>query len=164
MLEGSVQRDQNRVRVNVQLIDAESGAHIWADRFEADMTDLFELQDQVVAQLANALRYELGMAEAAKASNVQNPDAIDRLRAGGRSCRCRCLARTSQGQRPRRHSAQEHRQTQGCRPGYPKLTAAPGTWLSTRLLGRMLSRAGRLLRRLSKQKCLIPMILILTTL
>jgi adenylate cyclase len=77
VLEGSVQRAQNRVRVNAQLIDAESGAHIWADRFEADMADLFKLQDQVVAQLANALRYALGMAEAAKASNVQNPDAID---------------------------------------------------------------------------------------
>jgi adenylate cyclase len=77
LLEGSVQRDQNRVRVNAQLIDAESGAHIWADRFEADMADLFKLQNQVVAQLANALRYELGMAEAAKASKVQNPDAID---------------------------------------------------------------------------------------
>ena len=77
VLEGSVQRDQNRVRVNAQLIDAESGAHIWADRFEADMADLFKLQDQVVAQLANALRYELGMAEAAKAAAAQIPDAID---------------------------------------------------------------------------------------
>ena len=77
VLEGSVQRDQNRVRVNAQLIDAESGAHIWADRFEADMADLFKLQDQVVAQLANALRYELGMAEAARGARAQNPDAID---------------------------------------------------------------------------------------
>ena len=77
VLEGSVQRDQNRVRVNAQLIDAETGAHIWADRFEADMADLFKLQDQVVAQLANALRYELGMAEAAKGARAQNPDAID---------------------------------------------------------------------------------------
>src|SRR5215831_12987189 len=82
VLEGSVQRDQNRVRANAQLIDAESGAHIWADRFEVDMADLFNLQDQVVAQLANALRYELGMAEAAKASNVQNPDAIDLVMRG----------------------------------------------------------------------------------
>ena len=65
------------MRVNAQLIDAETGAHIWADRFEADMADLFKLQDQVVAQLANALRYELGMAEAAKAAGAQNPDAID---------------------------------------------------------------------------------------
>jgi adenylate cyclase len=76
-LEGSVQRDQNRVRVNAQLIDAESGAHMWADRFEADTADLFKLQDQVVAQLANALRYELGMAEATKAVGAQNPDAVD---------------------------------------------------------------------------------------
>ena len=49
VLEGSVQRDQNRVRVNAQLIDAESGAHLWADRFEEDLTDLFKLQDEVVA-------------------------------------------------------------------------------------------------------------------
>jgi adenylate cyclase len=77
VLEGSVQRDQNQVRVTAQLIDAESGADIWADRFEADMADLFKLQDQVVAQLANALRYELGMAEAAKAARAQNPDAMD---------------------------------------------------------------------------------------
>jgi adenylate cyclase len=77
VLEGSVQRDQNRVRVNAQLIDAESGADMWADRFESDMADLFKLQDQVVAQLANALRYELGMAEATKATRSQNPDAID---------------------------------------------------------------------------------------
>ncbi|MGH6796945.1 MAG: adenylate/guanylate cyclase domain-containing protein, partial [Roseiarcus sp.] len=59
VLEGSVQRDQNRVRVNAQLVDAESGAHLWADRFEEDIVDLFKLQDQVVARLANALGYEL---------------------------------------------------------------------------------------------------------
>ena len=53
VLEGSVQRDQNRMRVNAQLIDAQSGAHLWADRFEEDVTDLFKLQDQVVARLAN---------------------------------------------------------------------------------------------------------------
>jgi adenylate cyclase len=49
VLEGSVQRDQNRVRVNAQLIDAQSGAHLWADRFEEDVADLFKLQDEVVA-------------------------------------------------------------------------------------------------------------------
>src|SRR6202041_4056368 len=47
VLEGSVQRDQNRVRVNAQLIDAQSGAHLWADRFEEDASDLIKLQDQV---------------------------------------------------------------------------------------------------------------------
>src|ERR1700683_3852449 len=67
VLEGSVQRDQNRVRVNAQLIDAQSGAHLWADRFEEDVADLFKLQDQVVARLANTLGIELVKAEAEKA-------------------------------------------------------------------------------------------------
>ena len=77
VLEGSVQRDQNRVRVNAQLIDAETGAHLWADRFEEDISDLFKLQDQVVARLANALSYELIRADAETASRSKNPDAID---------------------------------------------------------------------------------------
>ena len=77
VLEGSVQRDQNRVRVNAQLIDAESGAHLWADRFEEDVADLFKLQDQVVARLANTLGYELVKAEAEKGARSKNPDAID---------------------------------------------------------------------------------------
>jgi adenylate cyclase len=77
VLEGSVQRDQNRVRVNAQLIDAETGAHIWADRFEEDVADLFKLQDQVVARLANALNYELVRAEAEANAHAKNPDAID---------------------------------------------------------------------------------------
>jgi TolB-like protein len=72
VLEGSVQRDQNRVRVNAQLIDAESGAHMWADRFEADTADLFKLQDQVVAQLANALATNSAMAEATKAAGTKS--------------------------------------------------------------------------------------------
>jgi len=53
VLEGSVQRDQNRVRVNAQLIDAESGAHLWADRFDRPLADLFSLQDEIVASLAS---------------------------------------------------------------------------------------------------------------
>src|ERR1700733_1379759 len=66
VLEGSVQGDQNRVRVNAQLIDAGSGAHLWADRFEEDVADLFKLQDQVVARLTNSLGYELVRTEAEK--------------------------------------------------------------------------------------------------
>jgi adenylate cyclase len=77
VLEGSVQRDQNRVRVNAQLIDGESGAHLWADRFEESITDLFKLQDQVVARLANTLGYELMKAEAQRSTHSTNPDAID---------------------------------------------------------------------------------------
>jgi adenylate cyclase len=77
VLEGSVQRDANRVRVNAQLIDAETGAHLWADRFEEDASDLFKLQDQVVARLANSLGYELVSAEAEAGAHSKNPDAID---------------------------------------------------------------------------------------
>lgn len=77
VLEGSVQRDQNRVRVNAQLIDATTGAHVWADRFEEDVADLFKLQDEVVARLANSLGYELVKAEAKKLVGSKNPDAID---------------------------------------------------------------------------------------
>jgi adenylate cyclase len=77
VLEGSVQRDQNRARVNAQLIDADSGAHLWADRFEEDVADLFKLQDQVVARLASALGYELAEAEAKNGSRSTNPDVVD---------------------------------------------------------------------------------------
>jgi adenylate cyclase len=84
VLEGSVQRDQNRVRVNAQLIDAESGAHLWADRFEENVADLFKLQDQVVARLANTLNFELIRAEAAKGARSTNPDATDLIMRGWR--------------------------------------------------------------------------------
>jgi adenylate cyclase len=77
ILEGSVQRDQNRVRVNAQLIDGETGAHLWADRFEESVTDLFKLQDQVVTRLANTLGYELVKAEAQRGTHSTNPDAVD---------------------------------------------------------------------------------------
>ena len=75
VLEGSVQRDQNHVRVNAQLIDGETGAHLWADRFEESITDLFKLQDEVVARLANSLGYELTKAEAQRSAHSTNPDA-----------------------------------------------------------------------------------------
>jgi adenylate cyclase len=90
VLEGSVQRDQNRLRVNAQLIDAQSGAHLWADRFEEDVADLFKLQDQVVARLANTLGIELVKAEAEKAARSKSPDAVDLTMRGW------ALARTSQ--------------------------------------------------------------------
>jgi adenylate cyclase len=77
VLEGSVQRDRNQVRVNAQLIDAETGAHLWADRFEEDVADLFKLQDQVVARLANALNYELVRADAETSAHSKSPDVLD---------------------------------------------------------------------------------------
>jgi adenylate cyclase len=77
VLEGSVQRDQNRVRVNAQLIDAASGAHLWAERFEEDVADLFKLQDEVVARMANSLGNELVKAEARGDNQIVNLDAFD---------------------------------------------------------------------------------------
>ena len=79
VLEGSVQHDANRVRVNAQLIDAESGAHLWADRFDDDVVDLFKLQDEVVARLARTLQIELVNAEAQRSlhDHPRNPDAVD---------------------------------------------------------------------------------------
>ena len=82
VLEGSVQRDQNRVRVNAQLIDTELGAHLWAERFEEDMADLFKLQDQIVVRLANTLNSALIKAEAAKGARSTNPDANDLVMRG----------------------------------------------------------------------------------
>jgi hypothetical protein len=73
VLEGSVQRDGTRVRVNAQLIDAETGAHLWADRFEEDITDLFKLQDQIVARLANNLGWALTKAEVQKKRPFRKP-------------------------------------------------------------------------------------------
>jgi TolB-like protein/class 3 adenylate cyclase len=77
VLEGSAQRDGNRVRVNAQLIDAETGAHLWAERFEEDVADLFKLQDQVVARLDNTLGLQLVKAEAERGTRSKNPDVVD---------------------------------------------------------------------------------------
>ena len=55
VLEGSVQRGGNRLRVNVQLIDAETGNHLWAERFDKPVADLFDMQDEIVSRLANTL-------------------------------------------------------------------------------------------------------------
>ena len=77
VLEGSVQRGGNRMRVNVQLIDAETGNHLWAERFDKPLADLFDMQDEIVARLANTLDAQLRSAEARCAEQAPNPDAMD---------------------------------------------------------------------------------------
>jgi TolB-like protein len=76
-LEGSVQRGSNFLRVNVQLIDAETGNHLWAERFDKPVADLFEMQDEIVSRLANELNARLIAAEARRAEQLQYHDAID---------------------------------------------------------------------------------------
>ena len=77
VLEGSVQRGGNRTRVNVQLIDAETGSHLWAERFDKPLADLFDMQDEIVARLAGTLNPELTAAEARRAEHAPNPDSMD---------------------------------------------------------------------------------------
>ena len=77
VLEGSVQRGGNRMRVNVQLIDAETGNHLWAERFDKPLADLFDMQDEIVARLAGALNTQLVAAEARRAEQAPNPNSMD---------------------------------------------------------------------------------------
>ncbi len=75
VLEGSVQRSGNQVRVNAQLIDAEADAHLWAERFDRDMGDLLALQNEITGRIANTLNLELIAAEAARP--IERPDTLD---------------------------------------------------------------------------------------
>jgi TolB-like protein len=77
LLEGSVQRSSNRLRVNVQLIDSGTGNHLWAERFDKPMADLFEMQDEIVSRLANTLNAQLIVAEARRSERSFHPDALD---------------------------------------------------------------------------------------
>jgi adenylate cyclase len=75
VLEGSVRRSGNQLRVNAQLIDAESDAHLWAERFDGNTADLFALQDEITGRIADALNLELIAAEAARPTD--HPDVLD---------------------------------------------------------------------------------------
>jgi adenylate cyclase len=79
VLEGSVQPSGNQMRVNAQLIDAESGAHLWAEQFDTPRADLLQTQDAIVTHLANAMNLQLIQAEGArvKRTPAANRDAED---------------------------------------------------------------------------------------
>ena len=76
VLEGSVRKSGNRVRVTVQLIDAETGHHVWAERYDREMEDIFDLQDEMVRVIASALEPELNAFERERAVN-KPPDNLD---------------------------------------------------------------------------------------
>jgi TolB-like protein/DNA-binding winged helix-turn-helix (wHTH) protein len=75
VVEGGVQRSGHQVSVNVQLIDAATDAHLWAERFDRDMGDLLALQNEITARIGNTLKFELIAKEAAR--QTTNPDAED---------------------------------------------------------------------------------------
>jgi TolB-like protein/DNA-binding winged helix-turn-helix (wHTH) protein len=77
VLEGSVQRGGDRLRVNVQLVDAETGAHLWADRFDKPLSDLFDMQDEIVSRLANGLDARLTEEEARRSERSLHPNSMD---------------------------------------------------------------------------------------
>jgi adenylate cyclase len=79
VLEGSVRRLEDKITLNAQLISTETGAHVWADRFEGDRSKLGQLQVEAVSRLANSLGVELVKAEALRAARERpnNPDAVD---------------------------------------------------------------------------------------
>jgi adenylate cyclase len=79
VLEGSVQPSGAQIRVNAQLIDADSGAHLWAEQFDTARGDLLQMHDEIVAHLARAMQFQLPEAEAARLKRTQaaNPNAED---------------------------------------------------------------------------------------
>jgi len=79
-LEGSVRRSGKQVRTNTQLIDTETGANLWADRFDRDVGDLFSLQDEITSRIAFALDLELIAAEVTRPTD--HSDALDYILRG----------------------------------------------------------------------------------
>jgi TolB-like protein len=77
VLEGSVRRSGDQLRINAQLIDAETDAHLWAERFDRDTSDLLALQNEITGRIAVALDLELVAAEAARPT--EHPGALDRI-------------------------------------------------------------------------------------
>jgi adenylate cyclase len=75
-LEGSVRKGGNRVRITAQLIDATTGAHLWADRFDGLLEEVFELQDQVAIGVAGVIEPTLRQAEIERARR-KRPESLD---------------------------------------------------------------------------------------
>jgi len=76
-LEGSTQKSGSRIRVTAQLIDAETGAHLWADQFDANQGDMLDMQDEIVTRLAHSLQIQLTAVEASRVNRThpENADA-----------------------------------------------------------------------------------------
>ena len=80
MLEGSIRRSGNQLRVSAQLIDAATDAYLWAERFDSHTGDLFALQNEITSRIANALGVELIAAEATRPT--EHPDGLDYILRG----------------------------------------------------------------------------------
>ena len=126
VLEGDVQRSGNRVRVTAQLIDAETDAHLWAERFDGDAGDLFALQDEITNRIAVALDLEL--VDDAAARPIEHPDTRDYI-LRGRAERLKPPSRASRAEAValfERALALDHE------------SVAAQSWLATELTARVL--------------------------
>jgi adenylate cyclase len=92
VLEGSIRRAGNRVRITAQLIDATNGAHLWAERFDRDLTDIFAVQDEVTLQIVGALKVALTPSEEARVAVVAHDPAAHDAYMRGREILARTLA------------------------------------------------------------------------
>jgi adenylate cyclase len=97
-LEGSVQRGGDRIRISVQLIDTQSGGHLWAERFDRERGDLFQVQDEISRRVAYSLTRQLNKAELERGRRERstNPDSVDLF----------LRASASGGTHPDNHAAQ----------------------------------------------------------
>jgi TolB-like protein/DNA-binding winged helix-turn-helix (wHTH) protein/Flp pilus assembly protein TadD len=127
VLEGAVQRSGTQVRVTAELIDAESDAHLWAERFDRDIDDLFTLQNEITRRIAVALGFELIAAENAKPSD--NPDAVDFLLRG----------RAKMLNPPARENFAEMISLYGRAVALDPQSVVANSYLATALLGRVLN-------------------------
>jgi adenylate cyclase len=76
VLEGSIRRAGNRVRITAQLIDATNGAHLWADRYDRDLTDIFAVQDDVTRRIVDALKVTLSPSEKERLADSGTPTSM----------------------------------------------------------------------------------------
>jgi adenylate cyclase len=129
VLEGSVRRSGNQVRINAQLIDAETDAHLWAERFNSDMSNLFALQDEITSRIAVALNIELIAAEAARPT--EHPDALDYI------LRARAAAVKAPSRENRAERIAMYERALALDPD----SVEAQSWLATALAGRVLANA-----------------------
>jgi adenylate cyclase len=94
VLEGSVQKGADKVRINAQLIDASTGSHLWAERYDRDLRDLFAVQDEIVQTIVTTLAVKIGALERERAmrKHTDNLEAYDYALRGGKYLRDRTRA------------------------------------------------------------------------
>jgi len=133
VLEGSVRRAGNRARINAQLINAGTDAHLWAERFDHGTDDLFALQDEVTSRIAGALNVELLRAEATRP--VENPDAFDYI------LRARAAHNESATSENFAHAISLIERALTLDPGFPDARALLAQVLAARVLEQMTETA-----------------------